>query len=439
MELESAVSPTFKPWRHPSVCPVPIPAHLNIVKADSRSSSPTPPAPPPPTAVPKHLLPEPNRTCSRSGKIRDAGDYHEALRELARNGPVAMCVRPPSISSSRISPRNTAYNNLNISSRPPTPRPPFNKHHATYLNRSSSSRMRTAQPLELAKLELLQASTYKTPVMTPYPFNRPSTPDTPHPQTGRWLSRAANDDSKMRRPSLLNRVWNRLPSTAADTSTLRSNIRRPSGTGRGHKAKPHFRLRDRIRQMDAGRRKKPPPVPLKPFSSTFGKGEMKERPLTPYVDIHTSNSPKVNLSHAPSSKLLSPLMETSQSRSPSHTPSHSTSSTRMTIDDVVHTPRAAPIPPTHSSVFESLVTKTPEDGEAGDENRTSVGTTVSVWAARTNELLGSRACEVLGIKTKAERRRNDLRGRIRVGMDGGQVGEEGEGRNGGKRFTGDLM
>jgi hypothetical protein len=111
----------------------------------------------------------------------------------------------------------------------------------------------------------------------------------------------------------------------------------------------------------------------------------------------------------------------------------------MTIDDVVHTPRLAPFPPSQCSVFETEETIPRVEGEEGEKDRTSIGTTVSVWAARTNELLGNRACEVLGLRSKSERRRDDLRGRIRVRLDGGQVGEDREGGNGGKRFTGDLL
>lgn len=440
LEPASAVSPTFEPWRHPSVSPVPIPAHLNIVKADSRSSSPTPSHPPPPTAVPKHLLPKPNRTCHRNGMTYNAGDYHDALRELAGSGPLAPSVRPPSVSSSNISPRNTTYNALNINSRPPTPRPPLNKRQSTFSDRSISSRVRVAPPVELAELELLKAATYKAPITAPYPSDRPSTPDTPHPQTGRWLSRASKDDSRMRRPSLLNRVWNGLPSTVPESPAAQSTPSRQSGAGRGHKINNSPpRLRDRILRMDGGRRKKPPPVPLKTFSSAPARDAKEERPLTPYVGILTNNNPRANPYNTPPSKLLSPLLETSPSRSPSHTSSHSISSSRMTIGHVVHTPRPAPIPPTQSSVFETEETKMLEGGEDWERDRTSIGTTVSVWAARTNELLGNRACEALGIKSKAERRRDDLRGKIRVGRGGGQVGEEDEGEIGGRRFTGDMI
>lgn len=384
-----AVSPTWKPWRHPSVSPVPIPAHLNIIK------TPTPSRPTSPTPSKNKLSPRPDRRYIRNGTIYRHDAYHAITLELARSSPSPP---NPSQASSQISPRNTT-----------TIPPP--KRISTFSDRSYTSRVRIAPPVELARLDHLSSDIYKAPIRTPYPQEQPGTP---HPQTGRWLSRAGSRAAvatlgvgRPRKQSLIERVFARKGSVVAEESrsgegggSVGTKKRIATRSGRGLKAP--LRLYQRQVRGDVGFGRgvdddflhalNPLPNSPPPFKSSPG-GKPSSRPLTPYFPRKKSPT---------RSRPMTPVSEASVP-SGRHTPQ---SIGRMAIDRV-HTPRPAPSPPL---------------------DRSSVGTTVSVWAARTNELLG------LPMKSRAERRRDSLRGKIRVGGDGGQVGG-GEG----KRFTGELI
>lgn len=403
-ESQDLDSPTFKPWRHPSTSPVPIPAHLKIVKENSRPSSQFPSLS---LASKRRMSSRPERRIVRNGKVYIHDAYHAIALELARS---TMDTPSPSLASSEISPRNTAYSHALPTAAAFRPLPSISKRQSSFSDRSYTSRVRVAPPVELSKLEHLTSAVYKAPIRSAYP----TTPSTPHPQTGRWLSRAGSRARitpigvfKPRKQSLLDRVLSirrpsLVPAPSAETANS-TGIAAPAPRRGPGPLKPPPRLRDRQFRYSAGPSRlannnrnskfisaRPPPLPIstQPFKKSSG-----GRPLTP--SFPKKKSPlRFNRERA-----MSPVTESAQESTDS----------RMTIDgDSCNTRRAAPEP---------LI------------DRSSVGTTISVWAAKTSELLG--------IWSQAERRRDSLKGKIVVGRDGGVVDEEGA--RGAKRFTGNLI